>query len=137
MHSNYTNSFYESEQITIIKSFYALALLCVIGALILSYIFLPGEPPRGTQWKAAAYSMSIIYLIAGFIQAALFVAIGLALSYLRMISQNIESLHSIIEYNASKSPLYYDNILCPYCLETVKKEAVKCRYCASDIIKNE
>ena len=65
-----------------------LAVLSLIGGIILANAFWPGDPGYGHEWKSEAYMLSIIWFMAGVIEAALFAAIGQGLAYLHRIVEN-------------------------------------------------
>jgi amino acid transporter len=70
--------------------FYLLAILSLIGGFILAVIFWPGDPGYGNEWKTAAYTWSIIWVLAAIVEAGIFAAIGSVLSYLHRIAINTE-----------------------------------------------
>jgi len=69
-------------------AFFILAGLALIGGGLLGKLFWPGESRLGYEWKPAAYTLSIVWIIAGILEACLFSAIGSALHYLKIISEN-------------------------------------------------
>lgn len=93
------------------------AVLSLIGGVILAIIFWP------------IYSYSIAFILAGILQAAIYLAIVLGLSYLRIISQNTNSI--INKEYSSYVPVGMKE--CPFCEEFIKKRASKCPYCTSEI----
>ena len=68
--------------------FYVLAGLSFLGGLILAAQFMPGDPGPGYSWEPEAYLLSLVWFTAGFVQAALFAAIGRGLAYLHEIARN-------------------------------------------------
>lgn len=72
--------------------FYILSALCFVGGAFLSFRLLPGDPEYGYEWKTIAYLSSIIAFVSGFVQAALFSAIGKGVYYLDKIAKNTRRL---------------------------------------------
>ena len=68
--------------------FYILASLSLLGGILLSSEFWPGDPGYGREWKTEAYTLSIIWFTVGLVEAALYAAIGQGLSYLHKIVKN-------------------------------------------------
>lgn len=75
----------------LVMVFYILSGLSLIGGIILGAKFWPGDPGYGKEWKSIAYTWSIVWIMAGIIEAALFAAIGKALSLLQQIVKNTEA----------------------------------------------
>lgn len=67
---------------------FILAGLSILGGIILSAQFWPVDPGYGKQWKIEAYTISIIWIMAGIVESILFAAIGQGLAYLHRIVQN-------------------------------------------------
>jgi len=68
--------------------FFILAALSLLGGIILTAVFWPGDPGYGREWKNEAYTLSIMWFTVGVIETALFAAIGQGLSYLHRIMEN-------------------------------------------------
>ena len=64
--------------------------LSLLGGIFLGAEFWPGDPGYGNECKSIAYTWSIVWITAGIIEAALFSAIGKALSLLQRIVNNTE-----------------------------------------------
>jgi hypothetical protein len=73
------------------RLFFVFAVLSLIGGIVLSAAYWPGEPGFMHMWKKEAYLLSIIWLTAGLIEAAGFAAIGQVLVELRRIEINTRS----------------------------------------------
>ncbi len=70
------------------KLFFVLAALSICGGLFLCIEFWPGDPPEGMEWTNQAYTLSLMSIVAGVVQFAIYTAIGQALSYLKKIADN-------------------------------------------------
>lgn len=68
--------------------FVLLAVISLLGGLVLSSKFWPGDPGYGREWATIAYGWSIVWMVAGVVQAALFGAIASILTYLNRIAIN-------------------------------------------------
>lgn len=73
------------------RLFFVFAVLSLIGGIVLSAAFWPGDPGFMHMWKKEAYLLSIIWLTAGLIEAAGFAAVGQVLVELRRIEINTRS----------------------------------------------
>jgi hypothetical protein len=84
-----SRQFMQSEKVPVLSNvFFVFAVLSFIGGIVLSAVFLPGAPGYGREWKSEAYVLSILFFMAGVIEAALFAAIGQGLSYLHRLVEN-------------------------------------------------
>lgn len=68
--------------------FYILSGLSFLGGVILASKFWPGDSGYGRELESVAYAWSIVWLSVGILEAAIFAAIGKALSLLQQIAKN-------------------------------------------------
>lgn len=72
----------------LVMLFYVLSGLSLLGGVVLAAQFWPSDLGYSKELKSVAYTWSIVWLIAGITQAAIFAAIAKILSLLQQIADN-------------------------------------------------
>jgi len=76
---------------TLSTVFFVLGGLSLLGGIVLCIALWPKYSGYGYEWNTVAYLPSILWFSAGFVECAVFTAIGKILTYLKLISFNTEN----------------------------------------------